>query len=106
MTASDHVRVVLDQVQTKLTGMYLCEVTVSPSFFVLAESANMTIIGRSHKMIHPCTLKSLDPAKNHCKMIDEKPIYFVSLCKLARLHSAPILAKITRQVPQVLNGFQ
>lgn len=26
MTASDHVRVVLDSVQTKLTGTYLCEV--------------------------------------------------------------------------------
>ena len=45
MTASDHVRVVLDQVQTKLTGTYLCEVTVTPTFFALAESANMTIIG-------------------------------------------------------------
>merc|ERR1719471_1670449 len=44
MTASDHVRVVLDQVQTKLTGTYLCEVTVTPTFFALAESANMTII--------------------------------------------------------------
>ena len=46
MTASDHVRVVLDQVQTKLTGTYLCEVTVTPTFFALAESANMTIIGK------------------------------------------------------------
>lgn len=45
MTASDHVRVVLDKVQTKLTGTYLCEVTVTPTFFALAESANMTIIG-------------------------------------------------------------
>ena len=45
MTVSDHVRVVLDQVQTKLTGTYLCEVTVTPTFFALAESANMTIIG-------------------------------------------------------------
>jgi len=44
MTVSDHVRVVLDQVQTKLTGTYLCEVTVTPTFFALAESANMTII--------------------------------------------------------------
>ena len=48
MTASDHVRVVLDNVQTKLTGSYLCEVTVTPTFFALAESANMTIIGRSY----------------------------------------------------------
>ena len=45
MTVSDHVRVVLDQVQTKLTGTYLCEVTVSTTFFAMAESANMTIIG-------------------------------------------------------------
>ena len=47
MTASDHVRVVLDSVQTKLTGTYLCEVTVTPTFFALAESANMTVIGKS-----------------------------------------------------------
>ena len=45
MTASDHVRVVLDSVQTKLTGTYLCEVTVTPTFFAMAESANMTVIG-------------------------------------------------------------
>jgi len=44
MTASDHVRVVLESVSTKLTGTYLCEVTVTPSFFVLAEAANMTVI--------------------------------------------------------------
>merc|ERR1719510_307416 len=44
MTASDHVRVVLDSVQTKLTGTYLCEVTVTPPFFAMAESANMTVI--------------------------------------------------------------
>jgi len=44
MTASDHVRVVLDSVQTKLTGSYLCEVTVTPTFFALAEAANMTVI--------------------------------------------------------------
>jgi len=44
MTASDHVRVVLDSVQTKLTGTYLCEVTVTPTFFAMAESANMTVI--------------------------------------------------------------
>ena len=47
MTASDHVRVVLDSVQTKLTGTYLCEVTVTPTFFAMAESANMTVIGES-----------------------------------------------------------
>ena len=46
MTASDHVRVVLDSVQTKLTGTYLCEVTVTPTFFAMAESANMTVIGK------------------------------------------------------------
>ena len=45
MTASDHVRVVLESVSTKLTGTYLCEVTVTPTFFALAETANMTVIG-------------------------------------------------------------
>jgi len=44
MTASDHVRVVLESVSTKLTGTYLCEVTVTPTFFALAETANMTVI--------------------------------------------------------------
>ena len=53
MTASDHVRVVLDSVQTKLTGTYLCEVTVTPTFFALAESANMTVIGESFMSL-PC----------------------------------------------------
>ena len=51
MTASDHVRVVLDSVQTKLTGTYLCEVTVTPTFFALAESANMTVIGKSFSLL-------------------------------------------------------
>ena len=46
MTASDHVRVVLESVSTKLTGTYLCEVTVTPTFFALAETANMTVIGK------------------------------------------------------------
>ena len=45
MTASDHVRVVLESVSTKLSGTYLCEVTVTPTFFALAETANMTVIG-------------------------------------------------------------
>jgi len=44
MTASDHVRVVLESVSTKLSGTYLCEVTVTPTFFALAETANMTVI--------------------------------------------------------------
>ena len=51
MTASDHVRVVLDSVQTKLTGSYLCEVTVTPTFFALAEAANMTVIGKLERKI-------------------------------------------------------
>ena len=45
MTASDHVRVVLEDVVTKLTGVYLCEVTITPTFYAMAESANMTVIG-------------------------------------------------------------
>ena len=46
MTASDHVRVVLEDVVSSLTGEYLCEVTVTPTFFAMAETANMTVIGR------------------------------------------------------------
>ncbi len=46
MTASDHVRVVLEDVAASLTGQYLCEVTMTPTYFALAEAANMTIIGR------------------------------------------------------------
>jgi hypothetical protein len=45
MTASDHVRVVLEDVVSSLSGSYLCEVTVTPTFFALAEAANMTVIG-------------------------------------------------------------
>ena len=45
MTASDHVRVVLEDVVTKLTGVYLCEVTITPTLYAMAESANMTVIG-------------------------------------------------------------
>jgi hypothetical protein len=46
MTASDHVRVVLEDVASTLSGSYLCEVTVTPTYFALAESANMTVIGQ------------------------------------------------------------
>ena len=45
MTASDHVRVVLEDVVPKLSGVYLCEVTVTNTFFAMAETANMTVIG-------------------------------------------------------------
>ena len=46
MTASDHVRVVLEDVTAGLTGQYLCEVTMTPTYFALAEAANMTVIGK------------------------------------------------------------
>ena len=48
MTASDHVRVVLEDVASTLSGSYLCEVTVTPTFFALAEAANMTVIGENN----------------------------------------------------------
>ncbi|XP_023323490.1 uncharacterized protein LOC111697621 [Eurytemora carolleeae] len=44
MTASDHVRVVLEDVVSSLSGEYLCEVTVTPTYFAMAETANMTVI--------------------------------------------------------------
>ncbi len=45
MTASSQTRVVLDDVQPRLTGTYMCEVTVTPHYYALMEYANMTIIG-------------------------------------------------------------
>ena len=33
------------------SGTYLCEVTVTPTFFALAETANMTVIGNLMVMI-------------------------------------------------------
>ncbi len=50
MTASDHVRVVLEDVASTLSGSYLCEVTVTPTFFALAEAANMTVIGKEDRL--------------------------------------------------------
>ncbi len=47
MTASSQTRVVLDDVQTKLSGTYMCEVTVTPHYYALMEYANMTIIGEA-----------------------------------------------------------
>ena len=47
MTASNQVRVVLENVQISLSGTYLCEVTVTLSYFALLEYANMTVIGKS-----------------------------------------------------------
>ena len=29
-----------------LSGQYLCEVTVTPGYFAMAETANMTVIGK------------------------------------------------------------
>ncbi len=62
MTASDHVRVVLEDVASTLSGSYLCEVTVTPTFFALAEAANMTVIGKGHRLwnmiILPFTVSS------------------------------------------------
>ena len=51
MTASDHVRVVLEDVTAGLTGQYLCEVTMTPTYFALAEAANMTVIGKLNAAI-------------------------------------------------------
>ncbi len=44
-TASSQTRVVLEDVQTRLSGTYMCEVTVTPDYFALMEYANMTVIG-------------------------------------------------------------
>lgn len=44
VTASDQTRVVIEDVKTTFTGTYLCEVTVTPSYFALMQYANMTVI--------------------------------------------------------------
>lgn len=46
VTASDQTRVVIEDVKTTFTGTYLCEVTVTPSYFALMQYANMTVIGK------------------------------------------------------------
>ena len=58
MTASDHVRVVLEDVVTKLTGVYLCEVTITPTFYAMAESANMTVIGEMEDSQKICKISN------------------------------------------------
>ena len=48
LTASDQTRAVIDDVQINHSGTYMCEVTVTPTFFALMQFANMTVIGKSH----------------------------------------------------------
>ena len=51
ITASDQTRVVIEDVQINFSGTYLCEVTVTPSYFALMQYANMTVIGEyCHKV--------------------------------------------------------
>ncbi len=51
-TASSQTRVVLEDVQTRLSGTYMCEVTVTPDYFALMEYANMTVIGEIFSVSH------------------------------------------------------
>ena len=46
ITASDQTRVVIDDVQINHSGMYMCEVTVSPTYSALIQFANMTVVGK------------------------------------------------------------
>ena len=43
--------------QLGLTGEYLCEVTVAPTFFAMVETANMTVIGKHSCCTGSQTLK-------------------------------------------------
>ena len=45
VTASGQTRVVIEDVRVNHSGTYLCEVTVTPSYFALMQYANMTVIG-------------------------------------------------------------
>lgn len=47
MTASTQSRVLLENVQVKQSGTYLCEVTVTPGYYALMQFANMTVVGKS-----------------------------------------------------------
>ena len=49
MTASTQSRVLLENVQVKQSGTYLCEVTVTPGYYALMQFANMTVVG---KLLH------------------------------------------------------
>ena len=51
MTASTQSRVLLENVQVKQSGTYLCEVTVTPGYYALMQFANMTVVGE-YKVIH------------------------------------------------------
>jgi len=44
MTASTQSRVLLENVQVKQSGTYLCEVTVTPGYYALMQFANMTVV--------------------------------------------------------------
>ena len=46
MTASTQSRVLLENVQVKQSGTYLCEVTVTPGYYALMQFANMTVVGK------------------------------------------------------------
>ena len=46
LTASDQTRAVIDDVQINHSGTYMCEVTVTPTFFALMQFANMTVISK------------------------------------------------------------
>ena len=48
LTASDQTRAVIDDVQINHSGTYMCEVTVTPTFFALMQFANMTVVGKSN----------------------------------------------------------
>ena len=50
MTASTQSRVLLENVQVKQSGTYLCEVTVTPGYYALMQFANMTVVGKCSKM--------------------------------------------------------
>ena len=46
MTASTQSRVLLENVQVRQSGTYLCEVTVTPGYYALMQFANMTVVGK------------------------------------------------------------
>jgi len=89
MTASDHVRVVLESVSTKLTGTYLCEVTVTPTFFALAETANMTVIDVERKQYQvgetahlSCSVQRSSPPSLLSWYINDEPAHDIYVSRI------------------------
>ena len=63
MTASTQSRVLLENVQVKQSGTYLCEVTVTPGYYALMQFANMTVVGKLYYVYAHADIKQSQSLK-------------------------------------------